>query len=76
MNPAKNFFQRPRPYLFDTSIQPVCKVKADRTDYAYPSGHSTTGYFEALVLVMMVPEKRDAILARAEPLDLRSPLPD
>jgi acid phosphatase (class A) len=35
-------------------------------DYSYPSGHSTTGYLEALVLTMIVPEKRDAILARAD----------
>jgi membrane-associated phospholipid phosphatase len=35
-------------------------------DYGYPSGHATTGYLEALALVQMVPEKRDAILARAD----------
>ena len=44
----------------------MCKVNADVHDYGYPSGHSTTGYLEALVLVMIVPEKRDAIMARAD----------
>jgi acid phosphatase (class A) len=66
LNPAKAFFQRPRPYHFDETIKPVCKIKEDRTDYAYPSGHGTTGYLEGLVLTLIVPEKRDAILARAD----------
>ena len=66
VNPAKNFFRRPRPYNLDKTLKPVCKVKTDPGDYAYPSGHGTTGYLEALVLAMMVPEKRDAILARAD----------
>jgi len=66
LNPAKAFFQRPRPYHFDETIKPVCKIKEDRTDYAYPSGHGTTGYLEGLVLTLIVPEKRDAILGRAD----------
>lgn len=66
VNPAKNFFKRPRPYFYDTTMKPVCKVKTDPTDYAYPSGHGTTGYLESLTLMMIVPEKRDAILARAD----------
>jgi len=66
VNPAKNFFRRPRPYQFDTTLKPVCKTTANTQDYSYPSGHSTTGYLEALTLALMVPEKRDAILARAD----------
>ena len=66
VNPAKNFFRRPRPYHFDASIKPVCKTSDNRADYSYPSGHGTTGYLEALVLVQIVPEKRNAILARAD----------
>jgi acid phosphatase (class A) len=66
VNPAKKFFHRLRPYHFDSSLKPVCKTNPDSTDYGYPSGHSVTGYLEALVLTMMVPEKRDAILARAD----------
>lgn len=66
LNPAKAFFQRPRPYHFDETLKPVCKIKEDRTDYAYPSGHGATGYLEGLVLTLIVPEKRDAILARAD----------
>jgi len=63
---AKKHFARLRPFNFDSSVKPVCKTNADVTDYGYPSGHSLTGYLEALALIQMVPEKRDAILARAD----------
>lgn len=66
VNPAKTFFHRPRPYHFDSAIKPVCKANNNLADYSYPSGHSTTGYLEAPVLTMIVPEKRDAILMRAD----------
>ncbi len=66
VNPAKNQFRRPRPYQFDPTLQPVCKTTTSATAYSYPSGHSTTGYLEALTLALMVPEKRDALLARAD----------
>jgi acid phosphatase (class A) len=66
VNPAKNFFAKIRPFNFDPTVKPVCKTNANVKDYGYPSGHGTTGYLEALVLVMMVPEKRDAILERAD----------
>ncbi len=66
VNPAKTAFHRPRPYQFDTSLKPVCKATANTTDYSYPSGHATTGYLEAFTLAVMIPEKRDEILARAD----------
>ncbi len=66
VGPAKNKFARLRPFNFDTTLKPVCRVNADVHDYGYPSGHSTTGYLEALVLGMIVPEKRNAILSRAD----------
>jgi acid phosphatase (class A) len=66
VNPAKAFFQRPRPYRQDETLKPVCKVRESATDYSYPSGTATTGYLEGLVLTLMLPEKRDAILTRAE----------
>jgi acid phosphatase (class A) len=67
--PAKMAFNRPRPYNLDTKLKPVCKTHMGAeaaNDASYPSGHTTTGYLEALVLAAMVPEKRDAIFARAE----------
>jgi|SRR5471030_549824 len=62
--PAKLAFHRVRPYNLDKSLHPVCKTKAK--DDSYPSGHATSGYLNALVLVDMLPEKRDVILARAD----------
>lgn len=63
---AKRHFQRLRPFNFDSTVKPVCKINDNVADYGYPSGHSLTGYLEALALIQMVPEKRDAILARAD----------
>jgi acid phosphatase (class A) len=60
--PGKSEFHRVRPYNLDKTLQPVCKTKT--IDDSYPSGHTTAGYLQALVLVEMVPEQRDAILAR------------
>ena len=61
--PAKSEFHRMRPYNLDKTLTPVCKTKTK--DDSYPSGHTTAGYLAALALIEMVPEKRDAILARA-----------
>ena len=63
---AKKKFRRLRPFNLDPTVTPVCKTNSDVYDYGYPSGHALTGYLEALALVQMVPEKRDAILARAD----------
>jgi acid phosphatase (class A) len=63
---AKEHFQRLRPFNLDASVTPVCKTNDNKYDYGYPSGHSLTGYLEALALIQMVPEKRGAILARAD----------
>ncbi len=60
----KTLFQRPRPYQADKTLHPVCKLTEAHN--SYPSGHSLTGYLLALTLADLVPEKRDAILARAE----------
>jgi acid phosphatase (class A) len=63
-SPAKDTFQRMRPYNVDKTLNPVCKTKTKND--SYPSGHSIAGYLGALVLIEMVPEKRDAILTRAD----------
>lgn len=60
----KYAFKRERPYNIDKSLHPVCRTK-DKPD-SYPSGHAMTGYLMALTLASMLPEKRDAIFARAE----------
>jgi len=62
--PAKDGFLRVRPYNADKTLKPVCKTTTK--DNSYPSGHATSGYLLALTLIDMVPEQRDAILARAD----------
>ena len=62
--PAKDGFQRVRPYNLDKTLHPVCTTKTKND--SYPSGHTTTGYMMALALIDLVPEQRDAILARAD----------
>lgn len=64
-NPAKEFFHRFRPYVDDATITPVCGKHDNPNDYGYPSGHSSSGWLEALTLIQIVPEKRNQILDRA-----------
>jgi acid phosphatase (class A) len=61
---AKLVFKRPRPYQTDATLHPVCAVT--EVPNAYPSGHALTGYLEAFTLAELVPERRAAILARAD----------
>jgi len=65
VNPAKQYFHRRRPFNVDKTVHPICKTKPDPDDFGYPSGHSTSGWLEALVLIQIVPEKRNEILDRA-----------
>jgi acid phosphatase (class A) len=62
--PAKKGFLRVHPYNLDKTLKPICETKIK--DDSYPSGHTFAGYLLALALIDMVPEKRDAILARAD----------
>ena len=61
--PLKALYQRPRPFLADSSLLPVCEKT---TEGSYPSGHASVGYLTGLVLAQMIPEKSAAILARAQ----------
>lgn len=60
-DPAKDYYHRPRPYLFDTRVQPCVKKSKS---FSYPSGHATGGTAMSVILANMVPEKKEAILAR------------
>ena len=62
VDPAKDTWKRPRPYMADSRINPLLKKK---TSGAYPSGHTTVGTLMALVLADMVPELRGPLMARA-----------
>jgi len=57
--PAKAYFKRDRPYVVD----PGLGVTRPEPNYSYPSGHSTLGTVDALILAELFPEKRNEILA-------------
>jgi len=70
--PAKKYFDYPRPFL--RPEKPVTLV-ADRVVLgngqpysasagAFPSGHTTVGYTDTLLLAAMLPERAPALLAR------------
>jgi len=61
---AKHRFVRQRPYVIEARLKPCIDDVSDNE--SYPSGHATYGYVIALVLAEMVPERRAALLARAD----------
>ncbi|GGA17152.1 acid phosphatase [Dyella nitratireducens] len=61
---AKEFWKHPRPSVVSSQVHALSKEKPD--DWSYPSGHATFGYSTAVLLANMLPEKREAIFARAE----------
>jgi acid phosphatase (class A) len=58
---AKQAWHRRRPLQVDPSLHPVGKG----TSESYPSGHSTLGFADGVILASLIPEKRDEILSRA-----------
>jgi len=58
---AKDYYQRPRPYVTDPSL---INGKLEKS-FSYPSGHSTESMVLALVLADVFPDKHDAIIAEA-----------
>lgn len=64
--PAKNYFHRMRPYAADKSLKTCVPVKPGKSIYSsYPSGHATLAFAMAEVLAALIPDKAQAILARA-----------
>lgn len=61
---VKAYWHHPRPVLVSHAVHPLSQEQPD--DWSYPSGHSTLGYTEAVLLANMVPERRAAIFARAD----------
>jgi acid phosphatase (class A) len=60
---AKAHFHRNRPWIVDPTLNPCSKN--DDPQSSYPSGHTSSAYAVAGVLVRLVPAKAPAILARA-----------
>lgn len=64
---AKAYFHRLRPYAVDPSVRACEPVKPGKVKAAnsYPSGHSSLAFSMGVVLASLIPEKSQAILARA-----------
>ena len=62
---AKDRYARRRPPVGDH--RPICVAREDwiDTNGSYPSGHALTGWAWGLMLAQLVPERQNAILARA-----------
>lgn len=58
VNTAKTHWKRPRPYETDSKL----KFGRSEPSYSYPSGHSTVGTVQALILADLFPERREGIL--------------
>ncbi len=58
----KDAWQRPRPFLASSEVHPIIDKP---TSGSYPSGHSAYAYMTAIILAQLLPEKREAIFARA-----------
>jgi acid phosphatase (class A) len=58
LDKAKNHWQRRRPYQLDEQLS----LGLPEPSYGYPSGHSTRGTVQALLLAELFPEQKAAIL--------------
>jgi acid phosphatase (class A) len=63
---AKTTFMRTRPYRLHESKLHTLKKLSDRDSTSYPSGHATYGTVVGLVLVEMLPEKKQEIYKRIQ----------
>lgn len=62
VDPAKEVWKRPRPFMASNEVKPVVKMSKSG---AYPSGHASVAYLLAVVLSDMLPEKREELFKRA-----------
>lgn len=62
VDPAKDFWKRPRPHQLSDLVKPAVKMSSSGS---WPSGHATVGTLMGIVLSNMVPEKRTEIMTRA-----------
>ncbi|MBL6852331.1 MAG: phosphatase PAP2 family protein [Alphaproteobacteria bacterium] len=63
--PAKAFFHRDRPYTVAPELDTCTPHKDDAKPTSYPSGHATRSFAMGVVLVSLMPDKAQAILARS-----------
>jgi len=65
-NVAKKQFARMRPWGVDPALPNCDSGRGKQPVGSYPSGHATLSYSVGPVLAMLVPEKAEAIMARAK----------
>jgi acid phosphatase (class A) len=63
---AKPIFARTRPYRLHENKLHTLKKLSDRDSTSYPSGHATYGTVVGLVIVEMLPEKKEEIYKRIQ----------
>lgn len=63
---AKATFMRTRPYRMHENKLHTLKTLSDRDSTSYPSGHATYGAVVGLILVEMLPEKKEEIYRRIQ----------
>ena len=64
VGPIKQKYKKLRPFQYSKDVQTPDDIAKAAGGPTYPSGHSTTGAEVALILGMMVPEKREALYER------------
>lgn len=60
---SKNYWRTSRPYIMDTRVKALINAHSNP---AYPSGHTTSSYSWAYALSQVMPDKRAALMQRAE----------
>ena len=61
---VKDKYRRLRPYEIEPRLEPCIGDVAG--DLSYPSGHATYGWLMGYLLAELVPERRDALMQRAD----------
>jgi len=64
---AKKRYMRTRPFVYFKDLGPTCAPQDEENlskNGSYPSGHTSIGYGQALVLAQILPEKQNEILMR------------
>jgi acid phosphatase (class A) len=67
VDPPKDSFNRPRPYVGAAGDPPICVEKTDALtkSASYPSGHATLSWAWGLILAELAPDRSTEILMRA-----------
>ena len=64
VRPIKQQYERRRPFQASSDVVAPAEIAAAAQSPTYPSGHGTFGAEAAMLLAMMVPEKKVALYAR------------